>query len=108
MLEIHFSCYVSVFTYVYTIAAILYSMGGIFMMIPLTPIFLDIVCPLNETRPRFLLVIVDWGINQERYFVPIYCYIVGQIVMGIIVVAGVDAMHVNCTAHACSLFLIIG
>jgi len=75
---------------------------------PLMPIFLDIVHPLNETRPRIFIISIDWKIDQEKYFVPIYCYLTSIAIAGIIIVIGIDAMHVNYTAHACSLFSIIG
>jgi len=90
------------------IAVIIYVMGGIFILIPLIPIFLDIVCPLNATRPRDFIITIDWKIDQEKYFVPIYCYTLSITVAGIAIVVGIDAMHVNCIAHACGLFSVIG
>lgn len=82
-------------------------MMTIFMLIPITPIFLDIVWPLNETRPRHQAVIVDWRIDHDKYFCPIYCYNLGITVMGIFIIVTIDTMQVSCTAHACSLFAIV-
>jgi len=93
---------------IYEIAVTIYVMAGSFTLMPLMPIFLDIVHPLNETRPRIFIISIDWKIDQEKYFVPIYCYLTSIAIAGIIIVIGIDAMHVNYTAHACSLFSIIG
>lgn len=77
-------------------------------MIPLIPIVLDIVYPLNETRSRFFVITIDWRIDQDKYFMPIYCYNISLIALGIVIVVGIDATYITSTAHACSLFLIIG
>ncbi|XP_072751606.1 odorant receptor 13a-like isoform X2 [Anoplolepis gracilipes] len=79
-----------------------------YSMIPLTPAFLDIVLPLNESRPRILAIDVDFRVDTEEYFVPIFCYTTAIIVVGISIMVAVDTMHFTCTTHACSLFAIIG
>lgn len=79
----------------------------IFILIPLTPVFLDIIRPLNESRPRLFAVAVELRMDQEKYYVPFFCYNIGIIIFGAIVMVGVDTMFVVCTAHACSLFSII-
>lgn len=85
----------------------LYSMVIIFLLIPLTPIFLDIILPLNESRPRLFAVAIELRIDQEKYYIPIFCYNIGTIIFGVIIMVTVDTMYVVCTAHACSLFSII-
>lgn len=82
----------------------MFFMVIIFIMVPLTPILLDIIRPLNESRPRFFAVAIEWRIDKEKYFVPIFCYNISIIVTGTIIMVGVDTMHVTCTIHACSLF----
>ncbi|XP_024884868.1 odorant receptor 63a-like isoform X1 [Temnothorax curvispinosus] len=93
------------FTILYSI--IMFSMIAIFLMVPLTPILLDIIRPLNESRPRFFAVSIEWRIDKDKYFVPIFCYNMSIIVTGTIIMVGIDTMHVTCTVHACSLFSII-
>jgi len=82
----------------------MYSIMSILTLVPLTPIMLDTVMPLNESRPRFFAIEVEFKVNKNDYFLPIFCYTTIVIVTGINIVMGVDAMHVACTAHACSLF----
>jgi len=86
------------------IAALMYVMMSGFIVIPLTPAFLDIVLPLNESRPRFLAIEVEFRVNKDEYFLLFFCYTTAIIVVGISIMVSVDAMHITCTAHACSLF----
>ncbi|KAG5333699.1 OR10A protein, partial [Acromyrmex charruanus] len=79
----------------------------ILLLVPLTPILLDTVMPLNESRPRFFAIEVEFRVNKDDYFLPILCYTTVTILIGANVVMGVDAMHIACTAHACSLFAAI-
>ncbi|KAL0114195.1 hypothetical protein PUN28_011484 [Cardiocondyla obscurior] len=86
---------------------LMFSTMLIFMIIPLTPILLDIVVPLNESRPRFFAVELELKVNKDDYFIPILCYTTIVVLVGATVVMSVDAMHIACTAHACSLFAAI-
>ncbi|XP_071626807.1 odorant receptor 63a-like isoform X1 [Temnothorax longispinosus] len=88
-------------------ALMMYSMVTVFILIPLTPVFLDIIWPLNESRPRLFAVAVELRIDQEKYYTPVFCYNISIIVLGVIIMVGVDSIYVVCTAHACGLFSII-
>lgn len=92
----------------YDITVLMYVMMSGFVVVPLTPAFLDLVLPLNESRPRFLAIEVEFRVNKDEYFLPIFCYTTAIIVVGISIMVSVDAMHITCTAHACSLFAAIG
>ncbi|XP_011871687.1 PREDICTED: odorant receptor 10a-like [Vollenhovia emeryi] len=73
----------------------------------LTPLLLDAVIPLNESRPRFFPVEVEFRVDKDKYFLPIWFYI---FILGLVssnVVAGVDSMHIVNAAHASSLFAIV-
>ncbi|XP_077261919.1 odorant receptor 63a-like [Temnothorax americanus] len=90
-------------------STMMYLLSSMFVIIPLTPTFLDIVLPLNESRPRILAIDVEFRVDTDEYFVPIFCYTTAIIVVGIsIMMVGADTMHFTCTTHACSLFSIIG
>ncbi|XP_070155027.1 uncharacterized protein [Polyergus mexicanus] len=83
---------------------LMYVMMSGFVVVPLTPMFLDIVLPLNESRPRFLAIEVEFRVDKDEYFLPIFCYTTAIIIVGMSIIVGVDAMHITCTTHACSLF----
>lgn len=97
-----------IFIFSRNFAVMMYLLSSMFIVIPLTPAFLDIVLPLNESRPRILAIEVDFRINKDEYFVPLFCYTTAIIVVGISIMVGADTMHFTCTNHACSLFAIIG
>lgn len=86
------------------IVGTIYVMMSIFIITPLKPIFLDVILPLNESRPRIFAIEVEFRVDKNEYFLPISCYTTLMIVVGINIMVAVDAMHVTCTAHACSLF----
>ncbi|KAH0952955.1 Or9e9 [Eciton burchellii] len=86
----------------------MYACMSGFIIIPLTPIFLDVMLPLNESRPRFLAVKVsEFRLDVDEHFMLIFCYSIAITVIGITVTVGVDAMHIACTTHACSLFALV-
>ncbi|KAL0114192.1 hypothetical protein PUN28_011483 [Cardiocondyla obscurior] len=76
----------------------------VIIILPLTPIFLDIIVPLNESRPRLFAVEIEFRVNKTDYYFPIYCYISAVIIVGSIITLGTDTMHIICASHACSLF----
>lgn len=88
-------------------AALFYSMTMLFCSIPLIPNLLDIVRPLNESRPRTFAIVTELELDQEKYFVPIFCYHIILIGSGTMIIVSVDTMYVAFTAHACGLFMII-
>jgi len=73
--EVNLSCIYNFYTEInkcarissYDFAVMMYSMVAIFLLIPLTPVFLDIIRPLNESRPRFFAVTVELRVDQEKY-----------------------------------------
>lgn len=81
---------------------------SMFVVIPLTPVLLDILLPLNESRSRILAIDVEFRVDTNEYFTPIFCYTTAIIVVGVSIMVCVDTMHFTCTTHACSLFSIIG
>ncbi|XP_028047000.2 uncharacterized protein LOC105837982 isoform X2 [Monomorium pharaonis] len=89
-------------------STMMYLLSSMFIVIPLTPVFLDIILPLNESRPRILAIEVELKVDTDEYFVPIFLYTTAIIVIGISIMVGVDTMHFTCTTHACSLFSIVG
>ncbi|KAL6262949.1 hypothetical protein P5V15_005737 [Pogonomyrmex californicus] len=88
-------------------AMLMYVMMSGFIVIPLTPAFLDVIMPVNESRPRFLAIEVEFRVNKDEYFLLIFCYTTAICVVGISIMVSVDAMHITCTAHACSLFAVV-
>ncbi|XP_011871675.1 PREDICTED: uncharacterized protein LOC105564129 isoform X3 [Vollenhovia emeryi] len=95
-----------IFTKYYFIS--LYIMLLIFTTIPLTPLLLDIVMPLNESRPRFFALVAEYRVDINEYFLPIFCYTTAVIVVAMNITLSVNTlMRIVCISHACSLFVAV-
>nr|XP_012226904.1 PREDICTED: odorant receptor 67c-like [Linepithema humile] len=92
-------------TFAYTV--MIYSMTIIFILAPLTPVFLDMIHPLNESRSRLFPLTAKFRIDDEKYYTQLYCYIVSMIVFSILGLAASNSTFLICIIHACSLFSII-
>ncbi|XP_067205825.1 odorant receptor 63a-like [Linepithema humile] len=75
-----------------------------YLIIPLTPVFLDIINPLNETRPRLFPITVKFRIDEEKYYAQLYFYIGNMILIGVSNAIASDSMYLVSIIHACSLF----
>ncbi|OXU17446.1 hypothetical protein TSAR_016928 [Trichomalopsis sarcophagae] len=79
-----------------------------YMFFPLTPIVLDFINPLNESRPKSSLYLVEFFIDQDKYFyfILIHAYITS--LAGVIPVFASDLLFSNCAHHACAMLEILG
>ncbi|XP_012226902.2 odorant receptor 63a-like [Linepithema humile] len=75
-----------------------------YLITPLTPVFLDIIDPLNETRPRLFPVTANFRIDEEKYYAQLYVYIVSMILIGVSNAITTDCIYLVSIIHACSLF----
>ncbi|CAL1673840.1 unnamed protein product [Lasius platythorax] len=80
----------------------------IFMSVPLVPRILDIIIPLNESRPVIYVIEGEWRVDKEKYYYPIllHCYL--AIIISTRCMVNVDSMYMVCVLHGCSLFNAIG
>ncbi|EZA62796.1 hypothetical protein X777_07612, partial [Ooceraea biroi] len=83
---------------------LLYIMSSAFIIVPLKPIFLDIILPLNESRPRFFAIELECRLDKNEHFLLLYFYTTTIIVVGITIIVAIDTVYVISTTHACSLF----
>ncbi|XP_025152833.1 odorant receptor 13a-like isoform X2 [Harpegnathos saltator] len=92
----------------YAETASVYSLTLIFGCTVLVPRFMDIVSPLNESRPIILPCPANYFVDEEEYF---YYIFVHMIIGGLICITGVLAHDCNFftfTEHVCGLFEIVG
>lgn len=90
------------------LAGYVYTCTGLFLILPVLPVFMDIIMPLNESRPKEMLFQAEYGVDKDKYFYLMLChaYITSMIAMSIIVT--VDSMFFTVVEHACGLFEIVG
>ncbi|KYN26701.1 Odorant receptor 49b [Trachymyrmex cornetzi] len=85
-----------------------YTSMVLFMIIPMSPQIMDIVMPLNDTRPRMLLIEVEYRVDREKYYYPMLFHSYAAIVLIISIIVCVDTTYISYVEHGCSLFAAIG
>lgn len=80
----------------------------LFLILPVLPVFLDVIIPLNESRPKEMLFQVEYGLDNDKYFYEMlfHAYVTSVIAMSIVV--AVDSMFFTVVEHACGLFEMVG
>ncbi|XP_076169239.1 uncharacterized protein LOC143147668 isoform X2 [Ptiloglossa arizonensis] len=79
-----------------------------FTLLPLVSPFLDIVLPLNETRLREQVFRLNYLVDGDEYFYPIYFHSIWSSIVSVITIVSVDSVYMVITHHACGLFAICG
>nr|AXM05173.1 odorant receptor [Campoletis chlorideae] len=88
--------------------ASMYATVAIYLTIPLTPIILDVIAPLNESRPREYLYRTEYFVDPDDYYFPIMLHTYIGTIITVLVVAAVDAMFATYVQHVCGILAIIG
>ncbi|XP_072762599.1 uncharacterized protein [Anoplolepis gracilipes] len=89
-------------------AFVIYILMCFFLLIPVMPLLLNIVKPLNKSRPYKYLFDIDYGFDREAYYYPILIYTYLTTIMNISILVIVDTSYMMFVQHACSLFAAIG
>lgn len=103
-------CNVQLIIYVFHLFLTVYSYTILitFLSIPLIPIVLNVMIPLNESRPLIYVYEAEYGIDKDKYYYPILLHNYAACTVNIMIVTSVDTMYIVCVLHACSLFEIVG
>ncbi|XP_023245423.1 uncharacterized protein LOC111642909 [Copidosoma floridanum] len=91
----------------YTYCCILVSSSITYLFLPFIPYILDIINPLNETRPREPKPAVDYCIDEEKYSFLILLHFTLSITSALLLMLAIDTFFVSCVQHNCGLFAIL-
>ncbi|XP_031366028.1 uncharacterized protein LOC102674214 isoform X4 [Apis dorsata] len=81
----------------------------LFLLIPLLSPILDIVLPLNETRPRQQLLKVNYlFFNDDNYFFYVYLQLAWGSIMVVVTIVAVDSLLILIIHHCSGLFTVCG
>nr|XP_033190328.1 odorant receptor 49a-like [Bombus vancouverensis nearcticus] len=81
----------------------------LFLLVPLLPPMLDIVLPLNETRPRQQILNVNYVIfDSNNYFFYVYLQLSWTSVVVSIIIVTVDSLLMLIVHHNSGLFIVCG
>jgi len=70
------------------------------------PCILDVIAPLNESRPRQLPVVLEYFIDDEVYFYTILVHIVVTNFVGCFTIAAIATILIAYVMHTSALFKI--
>ncbi|CAL7940363.1 unnamed protein product [Xylocopa violacea] len=80
-----------------------------FLLVPLIFPILDIVLPLNETRPRQQIMKVNYLVfNGDDYFCYVYLHLAWGAVIVVVSVVAVDSLYILTIHHNSGLFAVCG
>lgn len=77
-------------------------------LLSLKPILLDLVIPLNKTRPYILIIPMSWYTGEEKYFLKILLFqFLICIVVGLCVISS-SSVYLIILQHICAMFQVTG
>jgi len=68
------------------------------------PNLLDLVMPLNQSRPRQILILFNYLVDTDEYFYPVVSYIVVISFVLQIALMSTTSIYVAYVQHACGMF----
>ncbi|XP_076634754.1 odorant receptor Or2-like [Colletes latitarsis] len=80
----------------------------LFLLLPLVHPVLDIIMPLNETRPRQQVFKLYYFVDSDENFYPIYFHASFCSIAAILSVITVDSLYMIIAHHASGLFAVCG
>lgn len=80
----------------------------VFAFLPLTPLFLDIVLPLNESRPHLKPFHADYVLfQQDDYHFWACVHVTVVFASSILLIGSCDGIFIMFVKHVCGLFNIV-
>ena len=72
------------------------------------PLLMDKLDPLNESRTIEQLLEVEYFVDPEKYFTPIYIHGIQASLTVVLIILTFDVYFLMITQHACSKFVVLG
>jgi len=91
----------------FVISGLSYPATIAYISIPFLPDILDIVAPLNESRMRHLPFLVEYFLDEQKYFYPILLHIIVTIIIGVTTVVATETLTFAYIYHVCGMFNIV-
>ncbi|XP_029168291.1 uncharacterized protein LOC114938467 [Nylanderia fulva] len=97
--------YTSVGTfYAHMFALIIYSSVIFVAFVHLIPNFLDLLEPLNQSRPHQLVILCEYFVDSDEYFYPILLHWIVCFFILLSTLLSTTSIHVACIQHICGMF----
>ncbi|XP_020291750.1 uncharacterized protein LOC109858667 [Pseudomyrmex gracilis] len=86
------------------VAIFIYFIGVVMSFVPFLPIVLDILAPLNVSRPRHLMFPCEFFVDHQKYFYVITLHVSISIFLMFTTLIGTETLFVTHVLHACGMF----
>ncbi|XP_067209638.1 odorant receptor 49b-like [Linepithema humile] len=93
------------FTLAYSIS--IFGFVWSYSLIPLIAPILDVISPLNETRPKKFPQLGEYFLNQEKYYYPLMLNICVGYVACVSIAVATETMYVLLVEHICGMYDIL-
>ncbi|XP_076390160.1 uncharacterized protein LOC143264887 [Megachile rotundata] len=85
-------------------AAFVYPSGCMIMLYHISPIILDIILPLNESRPVMFPVETDFLLDEEQHPILNNFLIYFSLIIGVTILVGTESLMIMISAHIAGLY----
>jgi ABC-type bacteriocin/lantibiotic exporter with double-glycine peptidase domain len=69
---------------------------------------MDMIKPMNQARPKKLVIFVEFFVDEEKYYFHILMHSYVTTIFGILAVLSTDTFYTTCVQHACGMLSILG
>ncbi|XP_020291762.1 odorant receptor Or2-like [Pseudomyrmex gracilis] len=94
--------------FMYFFAGLAYPGVVCFLVIEFSADILDFVAPLNESRPRNILFVTEYFVDQQRYFYLIVCHMTLAATIGLVSVITDETFFFAYIHYICGIFEVVG
>ena len=78
-----------------------------YITLPLAPAVLDMIDPLNETRPKAFPYFAEYFIDDQKYYFELTVHGWIVCILSVQIYATFDSTYAQTVHHACALFAIV-
>ena len=78
-----------------------------YMLFPLTPIVLDQINPLNESRSKEPLLMVEFFVDQDKHYYKILAHAYVVALASILAYFASDLLFFSCVQHTCGMLAVL-
>lgn len=86
------------------IAVVAYTFPLLFSSIHFIPNLLDLVAPLNQSRPHHLIILIEYFVDTEEYFYTILLHLTVSAFVLQNILMSTTSIYVAYIQHACGMF----
>ncbi|KAH0568994.1 hypothetical protein KQX54_021700 [Cotesia glomerata] len=87
----------------------LYGTLAPLVIVPITPLLLDVIAPMNESYPKHLMFQqIEFLVDAEKYFYPLFILNYLGTVAFLTIIIAIDTMLMVYIQHGCAKFTILG